>query len=122
MGVPCQPTSVQLGPNGHQPHRRWYLDVRRAKLQEEIKQLERAKNDMQVEESFLQDKFRQLKSENDRLKDEITTYRTRLGNATEDYVRVLACMGAEVLSAGMLSARPLLGCPCMACKTWASVA
>jgi hypothetical protein len=41
---------------------------------------------MQVEESFLADKFRQLKAENERLKVEIDSYRTRLGNATEDYV------------------------------------
>jgi hypothetical protein len=38
-------------------------DVCRAKLQEEIRNLERAKNDMQVEESFLGDKFRQMKGE-----------------------------------------------------------
>ncbi len=60
---------------------------RRAKFQEEIRNLERAKTDMQVEEAFLQDKFRQLRAENDRLKAEIDTYRQRLGNATEDYVR-----------------------------------
>ena len=41
---------------------------------------------MQVEESFLSDKFRQMKSENDRLKAELDMYRSRLGNATEDYV------------------------------------
>mmetsp|Transcript_17491 Transcript_17491/g.44035 ORF Transcript_17491/g.44035 Transcript_17491/m.44035 type:complete len:628 (-) Transcript_17491:2367-4250(-) len=59
------------------------------KYQEEIKQLERAKNDMQVEETFLGDKFRQLRAENDRLKAEIDTYRSRLGNATEDYADIL---------------------------------
>ncbi len=64
----------------------------RAKYQEEIKHLERAKTDMQIEESFLHDKFRQLKADNDRMKAEIDSYRTRLGNATEDYVsRLEAC-------------------------------
>jgi hypothetical protein len=41
---------------------------------------------MQVEESFLQDKFRQLRAENERLKSDMEAYKTRLGNATEDYV------------------------------------
>jgi hypothetical protein len=54
---------------------------------EEIRQLERAKNDTAVEQAFMMDKFRQMKAENDRLKDEMSTFRSRLGNATEDYVR-----------------------------------
>lgn len=41
---------------------------------------------MQVEESFLGDKFRQMTAENTRLKAEIEQFRGRLGNATEDYV------------------------------------
>jgi hypothetical protein len=48
---------------------------------------------MQVEESFLADKFRQLKAENERLKAEIDGYRTRLGNATEDYVSTVGALG-----------------------------
>ncbi len=59
----------------------------RAKLQEEIRGLERAKNDAAVEQAFVMDKFRQMKSENDRLQSELDAFRKRLGNATEDYVR-----------------------------------
>lgn len=58
----------------------------RAKLMEELKVMERAKNDMQVEETFVYDKYKQVKAENERLQAEIGKYRTRLGNATEDYV------------------------------------
>lgn len=58
----------------------------RVKLQEEIKVLERARNDMQVEETFVHDKYKQIKAENERLQAEINKYRSRLGNATEDYV------------------------------------
>jgi hypothetical protein len=61
---------------------------RRAKFTEEIKHLSRAKDDMGVEQTFLQDKFRQMRHENDRLKTDIDTFKGRLGNATEDYVRV----------------------------------
>ncbi len=53
---------------------------------DEIRQLEKAKSDMTVEQSFIMDKFRQMKAENDRLKDEMDAFRKRLGNATEDYV------------------------------------
>jgi len=60
--------------------------VHRVKLAEEVKVLERAKNDMQLEESFVHDKYRQVKAENERLLAEIGKYRSRLGNATEDYV------------------------------------
>lgn len=60
---------------------------RRAKYQEEIRQLERAKNDLTVEQAFIMDKFRQMKAENDRMKEEMDAFRKRLGNATEDYVR-----------------------------------
>ncbi|GAX74227.1 hypothetical protein CEUSTIGMA_g1676.t1 [Chlamydomonas eustigma] len=60
-----------------------------AKFLEEIRQLERAKNDMAVEQAFMMDKFRQMKAENDRLKDEMSTFRGRLGNATEDYADIL---------------------------------
>ena len=35
----------------------------------------------------MMDKFRQMKAENDRLKEEMTAFKGRLGNATEDYVR-----------------------------------
>ncbi len=56
---------------------------------EEIRQLERAKNDMQVEQAFMMDKFRQMKAENDRLKEEMSTFKGRLGNATEDYADIL---------------------------------
>ena len=41
---------------------------------------------MQLEESFVHDKYRQVKAENERLLAEIGKYRSRLGNATEDYV------------------------------------
>lgn len=60
--------------------------VSRVKLAEEVKVLERAKDEMQLEESFVNDKYRQLKAENERLHAEIGKYRARLGNATEDYV------------------------------------
>ena len=43
---------------------------------------------MTVEQAFMMDKFRQMKAENDRLKEEMSAFRTRLGNATEDYVRL----------------------------------
>uniref|UniRef100_A0A7S3QQQ5 Fibronectin type-III domain-containing protein n=2 Tax=Dunaliella tertiolecta TaxID=3047 RepID=A0A7S3QQQ5_DUNTE len=59
------------------------------KLQEEVKLLERARNDMQVEESFVHDKYKQIKAENERLQAEINKYRSRLGNATEDYADIL---------------------------------
>lgn len=61
----------------------------RAKFQEEIRSLERAKNDAAVEQAFVMDKFRQMKSENDRLQSELDAFRKRLGNATEDYVGAL---------------------------------
>jgi hypothetical protein len=60
--------------------------TRRAKFQEEIRQLTRAKDDMSVEQTFLADKFKQLRHENDRLKADVDAYKSRLGNATEDYV------------------------------------
>lgn len=65
----------------------------RAKFQEEIKQLEQAKNDLQLEHTFLLDKFRQLKAENDRLRGEIDGMKGRLTHAADDYVR---CMGRGV--------------------------
>ena len=58
----------------------------REKFLSEIRNLERAKDYMTVEQAFMMDKFRQMKAENDRLKDEMSAFRTRLGNATEDYV------------------------------------
>jgi len=64
-------------------------DPAEAKMQEEIKLLERSKNDMQVEQTFVMDKFRQLKSENERLKSEMDAFKNRLGNATEDYADIL---------------------------------
>eukprot|EP00967_Tisochrysis_lutea_P037208 scaffold44739_cov15-Tisochrysis_lutea.AAC.2 len=68
------------------------------KLQEEVKLLERARNDMQVEESFVHDKYKQIKAENERLQAEINKYRSRLGNATEDYVSFPSAWGACVPS------------------------
>lgn len=59
--------------------------------------MERAKQDMQVEESFLGDKFRQLRAENELLKAEIESFRGRLVNATEDYVGVCACIACNPL-------------------------
>lgn len=59
---------------------------RRVKLQEELRVVERAKNDKELEESFVHDKYKQIKAENERLLGEIAKYRSRLGNATEDYV------------------------------------
>ena len=41
---------------------------------------------MAVEQTYTMDRFRQMKAENDRLKEEMAAFRTRLGNATEDYV------------------------------------
>ncbi|KAL6758234.1 hypothetical protein V8C86DRAFT_2601400 [Haematococcus lacustris] len=60
-----------------------------AKFTEEIKALERVKNDLQVEESFLADKFRQLKAENERLHAEVEASRVRLQTATGDYADIL---------------------------------
>lgn len=60
---------------------------------------------MHVEETFLGDKFRQLRAENERLKAEVDTYRNRLGNATEDYVR--AAWGLNSL-----------GASCVSCTVW----
>ena len=41
---------------------------------------------MTVEQTFVMDKFRQMRCENDRLKGEIDTFGSRLKNATDDYV------------------------------------
>lgn len=60
----------------------------RAKFQEEVKQLEKAREDLQLEQTFLLDKFRQLRAENDRLKAEVDAYKGRLNHATQDYVRI----------------------------------
>lgn len=59
----------------------------REKFLSEIRNLERAKDDMTVEQAFMMDRFRQMQVENERLKEEMAAFKTRLGNATEDYVR-----------------------------------
>lgn len=69
----------------HMLHRIPYLCAR-AKYLEEIRQLEQAKNDLQLEHTFVLDKFRQLKAENDRLRAEIDGFKSRLTNAADDYV------------------------------------
>ncbi|PNW80231.1 hypothetical protein CHLRE_08g383101v5 [Chlamydomonas reinhardtii] len=65
------------------------VDPVEAKFQEEIKQLEQAKNDLQLEHTFLLDKFRQLKAENDRLRGEIDGMKGRLTHAADDYADIL---------------------------------
>eukprot|EP00798_Chlamydomonas_sp_ICE-L_P017175 gene17175-23489_t len=60
-----------------------------SKMADEITQLERSKNDMMVEQTFVTDKFRQLRMENERLKEELAGFKGRLGNATEDYADIL---------------------------------
>ncbi|KAG2490886.1 hypothetical protein HYH03_010803 [Edaphochlamys debaryana] len=65
------------------------VDPVEAKFQEEIKQLEQAKNDLQLEHTFVLDKFRQLKAENDRLRTEIDGFKTRLSSAADDYHDIL---------------------------------
>ena len=72
-----------------------YLSARRAKFQEEIKQLEQAKNDLQLEHTFVLDKFRQLKAENDRLRAEIDAFKGKLTAAEGDYVSPLHSKSAE---------------------------
>ena len=72
----------------------------REKFLVEIRNLERAKDDMTVEQAFMMDKFRQIKAENDRLKEEMAAFRTRLGNATEDYVRGIG-VGMNLLWRGL---------------------
>lgn len=64
-------------------------DPAEAKFNAEIRELERAKNDMVVEQTFTMDRFRQMKAENDRLKEEAIGLKNRLGNATEDYSDIL---------------------------------
>ena len=44
---------------------------------------------MTVEQAFMMDRFRQMQVENERLKDETNGLKNRLGNATQDYVRLL---------------------------------
>lgn len=72
----------------------------RAKYQDEIKQLEKAREDLQLEQTFLLDKFRQLRAENDRLKAEVDAYKGRLNHATQDYVssrvRQLQCTAPTI--------------------------
>eukprot|EP00955_Chlamydomonas_euryale_P103048 365462-Chlamydomonas_euryale.AAC.5 len=41
---------------------------------------------MQVEQAFVMDKFRQMRSENDRLKDDLEAFRKQLGSSAERYV------------------------------------
>ncbi|GLC41598.1 hypothetical protein PLESTF_000274300 [Pleodorina starrii] len=65
------------------------IDPVEAKYQEEIRQLEQAKNDLQLEHTFVLDKFRQLKAENDRLRAEIDGFKSRLTNAADDYADIL---------------------------------
>lgn len=60
-----------------------------SKVKEEIAQLERTNNDMMVEQTFVTDKFRQMRMENDRLKEELNAFKSRLGSATEDYADIL---------------------------------
>lgn len=64
-------------------------DTVEAKFAEEVKSLEQAKNDLQLEHTFVLDKFRQLKAENDRLKAEIDGFKSRLSSAAEDYADIL---------------------------------
>lgn len=59
------------------------------KLLEEIKVLENARNDMMVEHAVLNDKFRQLRAENDALKNELNALKSRLSAATDDYSDIL---------------------------------
>ncbi|KXZ54835.1 hypothetical protein GPECTOR_4g907 [Gonium pectorale] len=64
-------------------------DPLEAKYQEEIRALEQAKNDLQLEHTFVLDKFRQLKAENDRLRTEIDGFKSRLTSAADDYADIL---------------------------------
>uniref|UniRef100_A0A7S0Y9W2 Uncharacterized protein n=1 Tax=Polytomella parva TaxID=51329 RepID=A0A7S0Y9W2_9CHLO len=65
------------------------VDPNEAKFQEEIKQLEKANNDLQLEQNFMLDKFRQTKADNERMKAEISGFKSRLSSATEDYADIL---------------------------------
>ncbi|MEW5307774.1 MAG: hypothetical protein WDW38_010526 [Sanguina aurantia] len=60
-----------------------------AKYLAEISALEQAKSDMQVQQSFLVDKFRQMKAENERIKGEVDGVKGRLVSATDDYSDIL---------------------------------
>jgi hypothetical protein len=82
-----------------------YPPNRRAKFQEEIKQLEQAKNDLQLEHTFVLDKFRQLKAENDRLRAEIDGFKGKLTAAEGDYVSRSRSGASERLPACRAGAR-----------------
>lgn len=60
-------------------------DEAAAKLQ----QLEKAKQDMELEQAIMDDKLKQLKAENERLLADVDHYKSRLTQATKDYADVL---------------------------------